>query len=92
MAFRSTLELYSNAILPRLAEGPMTVAEMGVPQYAVETLGAHGLIKARMFRTGAVAVQVWFLPEDLELLEDQPLAFLRKRCDELEAWDWPPGD
>lgn len=68
----------------------MTAAEMGVPQYAVETLRAHGLIKPRMFRSGALAVQVWFLPDDLELLDEEPPAIPLKRCDELEPWDWPP--
>jgi hypothetical protein len=75
MAFKSTLELYSSLILPRLAEGPKTREQLHVPQYAVQCLQTHGLAKPRMYRIGAVAVQVWFRPEDWALLDEaQPAA------------------
>ncbi len=99
MAFRSTLELYSAVILPRLAEGPKTIDEMDVPQYAAEHLKVHGLIKARWFRVRSVAVEVWFLPEDLAALQE--VEDLRRfnqvetpapplmNCWELSEQDWP---
>ena len=73
MAFRSTLELYSSLILPRLAEGLKTLEQLDVPQCAVECLQAHGLAKPRMYRVGAVAIQMWFRPGDLALLDEVQL-------------------
>lgn len=92
MAFRSTVDLYGSIILPRLAEGPKTLEQLDVPAYAVQHLEAKGLVKSRGFRVGALGVRVWFLPEDLQLLEEVGMPAPPKRCDELEAWDWPPDE
>ena len=49
-------------------------------------------MKSRGYRLGAIGIRVWFLPEDLELLDESPPALPLKRCWELEAWDWPPDE
>ena len=89
MAFRSTVELYGSIILPRLAEGPKKLAELDVPAFAVNHLEAKGLVRSRGYRLGAVGVRVWFLPEDLEILDEEPPS-LPLSCAELQPWDWPP--
>ena len=45
---KSTLELYSAIILPKLQAGPMTCAEMDVPRYAAQHLKANRLIVCKM--------------------------------------------
>lgn len=63
-----------------------------MPAYAVNHLEAKGLVRSRGYRLGAIGVRVWFLPEDLALLDEAPLTLSPKRCGELEEWDWPPDD
>jgi len=41
MPFKSALELYSDVVLPRLAEGPKTLEPLNVPPYALKHLQAH---------------------------------------------------
>jgi hypothetical protein len=71
MASRSTLQLYSAIILPRLADGPRTLHELDVPRYAALHLKAHGLITCRMKkvrdREGRClgAVEQYMLPEQV---------------------------
>jgi hypothetical protein len=48
MPYRSTLELYSDIILPKLQDGPKTCEEMDVPRYAAQHLKAHELVVCRM--------------------------------------------
>ena len=43
MAFKSTVELYSDLILPRLAEGPKTLDQLAVPAYALQQLEAAAM-------------------------------------------------
>ena len=66
---KSTLELYSAIILPRLQNGARTCDEMDVPRYAAQNLKAQKLVACRM-RTlyGANgrrlgAVEEYMLPE-----------------------------
>ena len=89
MPFKSTLELYSDIVLPRLAEGPKTLEQLDVPPYALKHLQAHDLVASRMYRVGALAEQVWFLKEDLELLCEAGLEEPRRRhCWELTEEDF----
>jgi len=95
MAFNN-IELFSAIVLPRLAGRPKTLAQLQVPAYATARLEAVGLVKGRMFSLGpSVAVKVYFLPEDLALLDEETrpiLSLPRKHCWELSADDWPPED
>ena len=63
--------------------------QLDVPAYAVHHLEAKGLVRSRGYRLGAVGVRVWFLPEDLEILDEEPPS-LPLSCAELQPWDWPP--
>ena len=38
MAFQKTLDLYIDLILPKLADGPKSQLQLGVPRYALEAL------------------------------------------------------
>ena len=66
---KSTLDLYSAIILPKLQDGPQTCEEMDVPRYAARHLKAHKLVVCRMRtlygrdgrRIGAV--EQYMLPE-----------------------------
>lgn len=89
MPFKSALDLYSDVVLPRLAESPQTLEQLGVPPYALKHLQAHGLVAAKMYRIESCAVQVWFLREDLELLREAGLEEPRRRqCWELTDEDY----
>jgi hypothetical protein len=69
MPYKSTLELYSEIILPKLQGGPMTCEEMDVPRYAAQHVKAHKLIVCRMRTPNGAngrrlsAVEVYMLPE-----------------------------
>lgn len=69
MPYKSTLELYSEIILPKLQGGPKTCEEMDVPRYATKHLEAHKLIVCRMRALYASngrklgAVKQFMLPE-----------------------------
>jgi hypothetical protein len=62
------LELYRDAILPRLADGPKTLTVLDVPLYAMHHLERAGLVKSRrekvQLTTGTLAIQVWYRAED----------------------------
>jgi len=45
---KSTLELYSAIILPKLQDGPLTCDEMDVPRYAAQHLKANKLVVCKM--------------------------------------------
>ena len=97
MAFKTTLELYSSLILPRLAQSPQTCDQLDVPPYALEHLQAHGLAVGRMYGLGkSVAVKVWFLEEDWELLEKagmtRPALEPRPGCCDPHLWNGIPED
>jgi hypothetical protein len=66
--FVPALELYSDLILPRLADGPKTLAALDVPLYAMQHLERAGLVKSRRetvtLTTGKLAIQVWYRAED----------------------------
>jgi hypothetical protein len=53
MARLTTLDLYKQLILPRLADGPKSLTQLGVPRYALQTLEREGLVYMRTcaFRT-----------------------------------------
>jgi hypothetical protein len=91
MPFKSTEELYSAVVLPKLREGPKTLDQLKAPRYALKKLEAHGLVAAQMYRVDSLAVEVWFLKEDLELLReagmDRPLLG-RRHCWELTDEDF----
>jgi len=69
MPFKSTLELYSEIILPKLQDGPKTCAELDVPRYAAKHLEAHKLVACRTRTLYGVtgrklgAVEQFMLPE-----------------------------
>jgi len=69
MPYKSTVELYSDIILPKLQGGPKTCEEMDVPRYAAQHLQAHKLIACRMRTLYGVngrrlgAVEQYMLPE-----------------------------
>ena len=70
MPCKSTLELYSEIILPKLQDGPKTCEEMDVPRYAAQHLKAHGLVASRMrklYGKGGLlgAVEQYMLPEHI---------------------------
>jgi hypothetical protein len=71
MPYKSTLELYSESILPKLQGGPRTCDEMNVPRYAAQHLKAHKLIACRMRTLYAAngqrlgAVEEYMLPEQV---------------------------
>jgi hypothetical protein len=96
MATKSTLELYSSLILPRLADGPKTREQLDVPQYACERLQAHGLVKPSTYRIGDVAFPVWFLKEDWELLKEagmtRPTLTTRMGCHDHDLFNGMPED
>ena len=82
-------------MLPCLAEGPKTLEQLDVPAYATARLEAEGLVRSRGYRFGHIGIRVYFLPEDLALLDEQPAPLLtlpRKHCWELRELDWPPED
>lgn len=62
--FVPALELYSQVILPRLADGPKTLAALGVPLSAMNHLERAGLVKSEretvVLTTGKLAIQVWY--------------------------------
>ncbi len=73
MAFKKNVELLSAVVLPRLAQGPKTLEQLQVPAYATARLEAEGLVKGRIFSLApSVAVRVYFLPQILALLDEQP--------------------
>ena len=67
MARLSRLELFQNAVLPNLADGPKSQLQLDVPRYALEALQQEGLIGMRTQKywstTGRGGIQMWFLPE-----------------------------
>ena len=69
MPYKSTLELYSAIILPKLQDGPKTCEEMDVPRYAAQHVKDHGAIACRMRKLrdsdGRLlgAVETYMLPE-----------------------------
>jgi hypothetical protein len=66
---KSTLELYSAIILPKLQDRAKTCDEMDVPRYAAQHLKAHKLIACRMRKLYGAgghqlgAVEEYMLPE-----------------------------
>jgi hypothetical protein len=62
------LELYRDAVLPRLADGPKTPTVLDVPLYAMHYLERAGLVKSKREKvrltTGTLAIQVWYRAED----------------------------
>ena len=48
MPYKSTLELYSEIILPKLQDGPKTCAGMEVPRYAAQHLKVRNVVACRM--------------------------------------------
>ena len=89
MPFKSTLGLYSDVVLPRLAESPQTLEQLGVPRYALKQLEAHGLVKVKPYRVESLVVEVWFRREDYELLRGAGLLEPRRRhCWELREEDF----
>ena len=63
-SLRTSLELYSGIILPRLADGPKSLAQLDVPRYAVGHLERAGLVRSKMHSKGCIAVEYWYRPED----------------------------
>jgi hypothetical protein len=62
------LELYRDLILPRLADGPKTLAVLDVPLYAMRHLEHAGLVRSKRetvgLTTGKLAIQVGYRAED----------------------------
>ena len=73
MARLSRLELFQNAVLPKLADGPKSQVQLHVPRYALDALKEEGLVRMRTQKywttTGRGGIQMLFLPEH----EPQPL-------------------
>jgi hypothetical protein len=67
MPFIPALELYSDLILPRLADG-QTLAALDVPLYAMQHLERAGLVRSKRetvtLTTGKLAIQVWYRAKD----------------------------
>lgn len=55
-----------------LQQGPMTRAQLQVPQRALEQLHRLGHIAPRTHVTGCIATQWWYLPEQLPPREPAP--------------------
>lgn len=92
MAIKSKLELYAAVVLPRLAAGPMTAAELGVPGYALERLESQGVVAGRNYNVGSVVVRAWFLPEHADLLPSEPARATKFSCDDPNLWAGIPED
>ena len=61
MAFQTTLDLYVDLILPKLADGPKSQLQLGVPRYALEALQRAGHVVLRTQRVGCIGLQLWYL-------------------------------
>jgi hypothetical protein len=57
MAFQRTLDLYIDLILPRLADGPKSQLQLGVPRYALEALQRAGLAFVKTTRVGVIGIR-----------------------------------
>ena len=60
MAFQKTLDLYVGLILPKLADGPKSQLQLGVPLYALEALQRAGHVVLRTHRVGCIGLQLWY--------------------------------
>jgi hypothetical protein len=61
MAFQKTLDLYVDLILPKLADGPKSQPQLGMPRYALETLQKACNVVLRTHRVGCIGLQIWYL-------------------------------
>jgi hypothetical protein len=96
MPFKNSLQLYTEVVIPKLVDGPKTLAQLGVPEQAMRRLAQHGIVRQRMFNIApAVTVAVWFLTEDLALLDEvnsEHSSPTTMHCWELTDEDFgPPG-
>ena len=72
MAFQKTLDLYVDLILPKLADGPKSQLQLGVPRYALEALQRERLVFVKTTTVGAIGIQMWYragtkpLPSSIE--------------------------
>ena len=60
----STLVTYAHLVLPRLADGPKTELDLGIPRYALKYLQEAGLVRMRTQSRGCLAWQFWYRAED----------------------------
>jgi hypothetical protein len=62
------LELFKELVMPRLADGPKTLAALDVPLYAMKLLERAGLVRCKthvvQLTTGKLAIQVFYRTED----------------------------
>jgi hypothetical protein len=60
MASQKTIDLYIDLILPKLADGPKSQLQLGVPKYALEALREAGHVALRTHRIGCIGLQLWY--------------------------------
>lgn len=63
---------YRDFVTACLAQGPMTRAQLDVPQKTLEALWAAGYVRPRTHVTGCIATQWWYLPEQLPAPTPRP--------------------
>jgi len=72
MASQKTLDLYTDLILPKLADGPKSQLQLGVPRYALEALRQASHVVLRTHRVGCMGIQMWYRKgtEPIPVLDD----------------------